>query len=181
MEALAESTAVYTAFGRLLAYPDDELVAAAQRLAVQLRGECPKACKALGAFVSEAGFQPPARLEEIYSRAFDLSPLAIPYVGVYLFGEDDRKRARLMAGLKAVFENAGVDLCGELPDHLGVLLRHADAFTPEEFAELAQWCLPGPISAMRQALEKSGNAYRHVAAAVQAYFAAQYPEEFKRC
>lgn len=181
MEAISQDTTLYSAFGRLLDYPDDDTVAAAQRLAVTIRAEYGKASRALAAFVNEVGFSAPEQLETRYSRAFDLSPLAVPYVGVYCFGEDDRKRARLMAGLKETFDNAGIDLRGELPDHVGVLLRHAEAFAPEDFAELVQWCLPGPLKAMRQALEKARNPYSHVIAAVQQLFAVQYPEEFTLC
>ncbi len=131
--------------------------------------------------MTRSGALPPERIEEIYSRAFDLSPIAVPYIGVYLFGEDDRKRARLMAGLKATFDNAGVNLRGELPDHLGVLLRHAGALAPADWEELVCWCLPGPLKAMRQALDRAGNPYMHVVRTVQHVFAAQYPEEFKSC
>ena len=181
MQTTTHDTALYAALGRLFLYPDEDVVPIAHRLAVQLRTDCPQASKALAAFVSEIGFHAPEQVEALYSRAFDLSPVAIPYVGVYCFGEDDRKRARLMAGLKAIFDGAGIDLRGELPDHLGVILRHAEVFSPEDFAELAQWCLPGPLKAMRQALEKAGNPYSHAVTAVRHVFADQYPEEFKTC
>jgi nitrate reductase assembly molybdenum cofactor insertion protein NarJ len=172
---------IFTALGQLLEYPRQHPGHAAEALHEQLRDDFPKAAKALAGFIKESRALTVEQLEEIYARAFDISPLAVPYIGIYLFGEDDRKRARFMAGLKICFDDAGRDLGGELPDHLGVVLRQADVFRPEDWEDLVTWCLHGPIKAMRQGLDRADNPYRHVLHAIQQVFATLYPEEFKSC
>ncbi len=105
--------------------------------------------------------------EELHTRTLDLSPHFVPYVGHVVWGES-YKRGAFMAELKREMEATGVDIGGELPDHLAPILRYLDeAKTPHE--ELVE-VLPGAVHRMIKELRKSdaGNPYLHVLAAARA-------------
>ncbi|MBK5266222.1 MAG: hypothetical protein JJE47_02200 [Acidimicrobiia bacterium] len=70
-----------------------------------------------------------------------------------------------MADLKRDMERVGIDLHGELPDHLDPVLRYLDA-TPSPLPDLIV-DLPKAVGIMRTTLKKaeSANPYRHLLAA----------------
>jgi len=106
--------------------------------------------------------------EELHTRTLDLSPLFIPYVGYVLWGENYR-RGEFMADLKRDMERLGVDLKGELPDHLDPVLRYLEVST-EPLPDLIV-DLPKAIDMMRTTLKKaaSDNPYRHLLAATASF------------
>ena len=63
--------------------------------------------------------------EELHTRTLDLSPQFVPYVGHSVWGES-YKRGAFMAELNREMAAAGMDLYGELPDHLEPVLRYLD-------------------------------------------------------
>ena len=115
-------------------------------------------------FVDAVGQLELGEWEELHTRTLDLSPLFIPYIGYVLWGENYR-RGEFMADLKRDMERLGVELHGELPDHLDPVLRYLDA-TPSPLPDLMA-DLPKAIGIMRSTLKKaeSGNPYRHLLAA----------------
>lgn len=115
-------------------------------------------------FVEAVGKLSLGEWEELHTRTLDLSPLFIPYVGYVMWGENYR-RGEFMADLKRDMERVGVDLNGELPDHLDPVLRYLDA-TPSPLPDLAAE-LPKAIEIMRSTLKKAqaNNPYRHLLAA----------------
>jgi nitrate reductase delta subunit len=90
--------------------------------------------------------------EELYTRTWDLNPLAVPYIGFQLWGEDYR-RGNFMARLQAAYREAGVELDGELPDHLVPVLQYLDRAN-EPLPELLE-ALPQAVEKMAAALKKS--------------------------
>ncbi len=115
-------------------------------------------------FVGAVGQLDLGEWEELHTRTLDLSPLFIPYVGYVLWGENYR-RGEFMADLKRDMQRVGIDLHGELPDHLDPVLRYLDA-TPSPLPDLMA-DLPKAIGIMRTTLKKaeSVNPYRHLLAA----------------
>jgi len=156
-----------TLLGELLCYPREDAGARARKAAQSLRAVCPKAAGSLEQFVDSTRDWTTRQYQETYTVAFDLSPLAIPYLSVYLFGAESPKRADLMVGLNTSYERAGTNLGGELPDHIGWVLWHAGVFTDEEWRELSRYCLSAPVKAMAQALRNASNPYQHVMCAAQ--------------
>lgn len=105
-----------------------------------------------------------ARLQEAYTAAFELAPVASPYLGDHLFGPS-AARHLFLAKVKRLLAAAGVDPGAELPDHLSVVLRLA-AVAPRsrEIDELlADGALPA-ARAMHAALESAGNPWAGVLA-----------------
>lgn len=151
--------------GRLFAYPGDDYLDAVGAAHRQLEEGCGNwlvAATELERFETAVAELPPELLRDLYTRTFDLSPLCIPYLSVHLFGQESFKRAQLMTGLDDAYRRAGHDRGGELPDHLGLVLRFAGAFGEEEWDELVSLCLAAPLAAMVKPLQEAANPYRHV-------------------
>lgn len=111
--------------------------------------------------------------EELHTATCDLSPHFVPYVGHVTWGENYR-RGEFMADLKSDMEAHGVELCGELPDHIEVILRYIDALdrpgTASEPREDLMDALPEAVASMSNTLAKASadNPYRHLLAATAA-------------
>ena len=74
--------------------------------------------------------------EELCTRTLDLNPAAAPYVGFQVWGES-YQRGEFMAKLSRAMVELGVDTEGELPDHLGPILRYLNA-TDQPIPELVE-------------------------------------------
>ncbi len=81
------------------------------------------------------------RLEEIYTATFDLGEDCCPYLGHHLFAEPWRRNV-FMARLQALYRAHGLQLDGELPDHLCRVLRFvAERDGTEEADDLERHCI----------------------------------------
>jgi nitrate reductase delta subunit len=80
----------------------------------------------LETFVRQAGRLGLPEWEELYTSTLDLNPAVPLYVGYAIWG-DNYARARFMVNLNQAMRGAGVDLDGELPDHLVPVLRYLDS------------------------------------------------------
>ncbi len=132
----------------------DQLVAVAEKLDGQVG-------RRMTRFVDAVGRLELGEWEELHTRTLDLSPVFIPYVGYVVWGENYR-RGEFMADLKRDMERLGVELAGELPDHLDPVLRYLDVANPP-MADLVEE-LPRALHMMGKAFKKaeSDNPYRHL-------------------
>ncbi|MBI2422726.1 MAG: nitrate reductase molybdenum cofactor assembly chaperone [Candidatus Hydrogenedentes bacterium] len=167
MHRLNEHADIFARFATLLSYPAPDLKDRASMLAALLKPIGPPAARALNAFVQILDAMPPTHMLEHYTRAFDLAPLAVPYLSVYLFGAENPQRGQFMAGFNAAYADAGHDCQGELPDHLAVVLAYAAVAPEESWDEVQRLCLPAPLKHMRRALEAAGNPYQHVVTSLE--------------
>ena len=105
--------------------------------------------------------------EELHTATLDLSAPVVPYVGHIAWGENYRRGA-FMADLQVAMSAAGIELDGELPDHIEPILRYL-AIAPEPLADLLD-VLPGAVVEMNHTLRKAapGNPYCHLFAATVA-------------
>jgi nitrate reductase molybdenum cofactor assembly chaperone NarJ/NarW len=102
-------------------------------------------------------------LEELYTRTFDLNPVATLELGWHLWGEQ-YERGRFLADLRALQQEVGLCDSVELPDHLTVVLPMIDRMTlPAAFIETIK---PG-LDKISAPLEQQNNPYRHIIAAVK--------------
>ena len=125
----------------------------------------------IDAFAREVSSLDRNELESAYTSTFDLAPSCSPYLGAHLFGEDDRDRGRLLAGLRMTYERTGLPFDEhELPDHIAEVLAFAEHEDAEEWPELVKLILVPALTKMDEALRSSSNPYRHlIAAARQAH------------
>ena len=124
----------------------------------------------LSRFVDEVGRLSLGAWEELHTATLDLSPRFVPYVGHVVWGENYR-RGEFMADLNRSMNVAGVDLDGELPDHIAPILRYLSE-TDEPLPDLLD-ILPSAVATMARTLHKgdADNPYRHLLAATVAYTA----------
>lgn len=177
MSAVQAKTSIWSDLGALLAYPHDELGDQLLEMREAFTAICPEAAEAISDFLGEVGGLSLDRVEEIYTRTFDLNPQCVPYVSVHLFGEENFKRSQLMAGLAEAYSKAGHTWGGELPDHIAVILCFAPNFSDEEWRDVVQFCLLAPLGKMIRQLERSANPYRHLLRAIQLTLAADTRSE----
>jgi nitrate reductase delta subunit len=119
----------------------------------------------LAAFAEEARRCALAELQCMYTATFDLAPACSPYLGIHLFGDESRDRARLMVGLRMAYRREGSGDEAELPDHIAEVLRFATRFAADEWDELTRLVLVPALTKMDELLRDSVNPYRHVVAA----------------
>ncbi len=153
---------------RCFAYPDDgRLDELRQAVAALPDG---KVRTHLERFLSAIAPLSLGEWEELHTRTLDLSPHVVPYVGHVVWGES-YKRGAFMADLMRAMTDAGIDMDGELPDHLAPILRYLEAVDAphEELVEV----LPQAVASMIKELKKSDrdNPYRHVLEAARAQVA----------
>ena len=119
-------------------------------------------------FVDEVGRLPLGEWEELHTSTLDLSPQFVPYVGHVVWGENYR-RGEFMADLNRSMHDAGIELDGELPDHIAPVLRYL-AVADEPLPDLVE-VLSGAVATMAQTLHKADakNPYRHLLAATADY------------
>ncbi len=79
--------------------------------------------KALARFIEKIRPLSLGAWEELHTRTLDLNPPAAPYVGFQTWGESYQRGVFLSQLNRAMLE-AGIDLEGELPDHLVPVLRY---------------------------------------------------------
>lgn len=105
-------------------------------------------------------------LEELFTATFDLSPIVAPYVGHLAWG-DSYERGAFMAELQGAMRDLGIDLEGELPDHLEPILRYLAA-ADDPIEKLKPVLVPSVIK-MEKTLKKadSKNPYLHVLTAAR--------------
>jgi nitrate reductase assembly molybdenum cofactor insertion protein NarJ len=109
-------------------------------------------------FFDEVAHVDPSGMEELYTRTFDLNPVATLEVGWHLWGEQ-YERGRFLADLRELQAHLGIDCGCELPDHLTVLLPTIAAM-PDN-ADLRDKCSKA-IEKILVPLEAQGNPYRHL-------------------
>jgi len=113
---------VWGLFAELLDYP--------QETPTELLGECRRLVEAVSAqaaaklveFQSFAEGTALGPLQEDYTRAFDMDESHSLYLGYHLLGES-YKRSALLLEFKERYRAHGMEVAGELADHLPVVLR----------------------------------------------------------
>ncbi|MEJ9077610.1 MULTISPECIES: nitrate reductase molybdenum cofactor assembly chaperone [Gordonia] len=157
-----------------LRYPDDDLFSRADMLHAAL-SEQPRgpAADELHAFLGQLS----GRLQQQYVDVFDLSQRQTLYLSYWSDG-DTRRRGETLASFKRLYRDSGfvVDLHGELPDHLPIVLEFAARVDPVRGVELLTEHR-GALELIRFALLDKASPYAHVLAAVCATLPGQSPPD----
>lgn len=153
----------------LLSYPAAGLAERAEACAAALAPERAAAAARLSRFASFARGADPAALEEAYTAAFDLAPVASPYIGDQLFGAS-RERSYLLSGLRELQRQAGVEPGPDLADHVSEVLRLSAAPIPADVRDdLVADGLAPALTKMLAGLEEARHPWADaVAAALEA-------------
>ena len=121
--------------------------------------------KAFARFLEKIKKLSPEAWEELYTATLDMNPKLVPYIGYVVWG-DSYRRGDFMAALKRAMEEAGVDLAGELPDHLVPVLRYLDR-SPAPMKELLEVLEPALVRIKKdlEAFDRQ-NPYLHLVEAL---------------
>ena len=108
----------------LLDYPGEDYLSHIEEIEVITAGMPPDKFKnSINEFIAYIKSQPLARIREIYTDVFDVSPATTLNLTYHIQG-DTEKRAGLLARLQQVYQDAGYErISGELPDYLPLLLE----------------------------------------------------------
>jgi len=123
----------YADLAALFDFPGADYPARGRRLLAELGARYPQAVAELQLFV-DAIPALPEKLQELYTRTFEVQSLTTLSIGYILFG-DDYKRGDLLANLNREHGLAGTDCHGELADHLPNMLRLIPLLKDEELRE----------------------------------------------
>lgn len=173
---LSPETAIFVRLADLLEYPRELCLPGKPDFPDQGAGVGAEIQKVLELFYAWRVAESLERAQEVFTATFDVHPICVPYVSVYLFGEENFKRSELMAGLARAYAVKNFDSGLELDDHIAVLLRYRTHAEEAEWTDLKELCLKDPVSKMTEILEKQKNPYQHVMRAVQTALKADFAE-----
>ncbi len=159
----------YAVFAESMRYPSPDRLPALKQAMPQVTGDARKGYAAFFKAIQELSC---SEWEELYTRTWDLNPLAAPYVGYQAWG-DNYPRGRFLASLNRALLEAAVDSDGELPDHLIPVLRYLAAVTEPlpELLEIFPAALERIISAVRRS--DPANPYIHLLESILVYHKAK--------
>ena len=122
----AEESHIFKVLSILLQYPDQELLEGVQQLRETVRGfSRPAAISVCDGFLAYLESNPLIRLQEEYTKTFDLNTETCLNLSFHKFG-DNRERGPALAQLNQMYKAAGWEiLTGELPDYLPLMLEFA--------------------------------------------------------
>ena len=150
---------------RLLSYPDEQTVEAAELLYIILQGELPEAATQISEFGSYLEQHTLTELEEKFTQTFDISPTCALEVGWHLFGEE-YARGMFLVRMREELRKYNLAESTELPDHI-VHVLSIIAEMPKEAAErFVQACVLPAALKMQAALEKCESPYEKVVSAM---------------
>jgi nitrate reductase molybdenum cofactor assembly chaperone NarJ/NarW len=111
-------------------------------------------------FWDEVSHVSPEGLEELYTRTFDLNPVATLEVGWHVWGEQ-YERGRFLADLRPLQARHGIEEGTELPDHLTILLPLVERMDHFEAAPILEH-IDKAAAKILEPLDRNGNPYRHL-------------------
>jgi nitrate reductase molybdenum cofactor assembly chaperone NarJ/NarW len=109
-------------------------------------------------FISYLQATPLVRLQETYTKTFDLDPSTCLNLTYHLFG-DSEKRGNVMACLRQIYHEAGYEtITGELPDYLPLMLEFLSE-CPASGEAAMLWSYLEAVEKPAASLKDSGNPY----------------------
>lgn len=122
MEDRSILRSVWKLYAGLLEYPTENPLDSIGGCRGLVAGVSPEADALLARFQEFVEGSTIGRLQEEYTRAFDMDESHSLYVGYHLLGESYKRSAMLLEFMER-YRAYGVEVAGELADHLPVVLR----------------------------------------------------------
>lgn len=161
---MGKLSAVYAVLADTLSYPAPGHLQALEKGSAALEPGVEKT--AIMGFLEKIRSLSLGEWEELHTRTLDLNPPIAPYIGFQTWGESYQRGTFLSKMNRALMES-GIDLEGELPDHLIPVLRYLGQVAAP-LPELAE-VFPEAVKRMQAGLRKAepGNPYLSILEAVQ--------------
>lgn len=143
----------------LLGYPDEPVVRSIddlRRVAAEVSdGHFLEVCSE---FLNYLRRTPLIRVQEEYTRCFDLSPETSMDLTLHR-GGNDRERSRILAALAGLYREEGLEMkTGELPDHLPLVLEFLSIASKEAGCRIQMECRE-PVEVLATRLKEEGSPY----------------------
>ncbi len=149
-----------------LSYPDSDVLGRADLVREALAEGAPAAAGHFTELLDGWRSGPPAQLQADYVELFDLSRKHTLYLSYWTDG-DTRRRGQVLAEVKQYYRRSAflVNLRGELPDYLPVVLEYAAMAGPKDGIDLLQR-YRASLELIRLSLAERSAAYSAVLQAV---------------
>lgn len=146
---------------RLLIYPDEQTVEAAELLYIILQGEIPEAAQCMSRFGAYVEQHELWEVEETFTGTFDVTPACALEVGWHLFGEE-YARGLFLVRMREEMRKHGIEESSELPDHITHVLSIIGAMPDDEATKFVTACVQPAINKMSQAFDNKPSPYGDV-------------------
>lgn len=169
---MMERQRMYEVFAGLLAYPTQERDSGVglpampepnQQAGILDWGVDPQSDVGahLSGFVSATEALSSTDMEELYTRTFDINPIASLEIGWHLYGEAYERGAFLVT-MRELLRQHGVPESAELPDHLVHVLQLLGRMDDAERDAFSSMFLFPALKKMLEGFEKQSTPYEHV-------------------
>lgn len=151
----------YDLFAKLLLYPSVDYAHVALELAAESND------KHLSSFAAKTSTLSREEFEELYTRTFDINPVASLEIGWHLYGET-YERGSFLVKMRQLLKSVEIPESTELPDHLShVLLALEKLDATDEANELAVQYVAPALAKILEGFKDKQNPYEHVLLALQ--------------
>ncbi|MBM4169341.1 MAG: nitrate reductase molybdenum cofactor assembly chaperone [Ignavibacteria bacterium] len=158
----------YTSLARLLEYPTEDFrerlsacVAMIDRALGDDRAMMSDCRKSFTPFERAVSSLSTEEAQELYTRTFDISPVASLEVGWHLYGEA-YERGAFLVRMRELLRSVGIQEATELPDHLSYLLCAVERLEAESATRIVQTYLIPAVEKMLAGFKDEANPYRHL-------------------
>lgn len=163
---------IYNKLASILAYPSREIYRQTEELSQLVLKVAPDQVEAMQTFyhfIIESRLE---KIEESFTRSFDMNPSCCLELGWHLYGED-YQRGVFLVNMRQSLREEHLEENAELPDHLSHCLNLFTRLEPEDAEVFSQEYMQPAITKIRTALEAE-NPYTCVINLVQHMLEEQY-------
>jgi len=165
-------SAIYDAFAGLLTYPEVDYL---QRIDASLRLAPAECCEELEQFSNLVRDLATDKIQELFTRTFDLNPVCSLELGWHLFGEN-YERGPLLVRMREELRRHRLGESSELPDHLTHVLLLVAQMEHERASDFVVACVLPALEKMLQAMRGKDNPFEYVLVATRNLLHSDFPE-----
>lgn len=163
---------IYDALAAVLTYPGEDYFA---RVDAAIFAAPPEIAWMLQEFADELDGRSTIELQELFTVTFDLNPVCSLELGWHIFGEN-YDRGLLLAKMRRLLAEHGIDEGGELPDHLSSALRLLERMDDDARRDFAVAIVLPALGKMLDAFREKHNPYEKLLNAIKTQLRSLCPD-----
>ena len=165
-------SSICNTFARLLGYPDEGFNHSLEQVRKIVADESLHlpwdVSDHLRKFISAVGVLPIEEMEELYTRTFDINPVASLEIGWHLYGEQ-YERGAFLVKMREILRAHQIEESVELPDHLTHVLLAFGRMEKTDTDEFAAKFLVPALEKILDGFEDKGNPYEEVLQSIKSF------------
>ena len=165
-------TALYHNLASVLSYPTKAIYEQTERLLQQVRKAAPDQTETVQVFSNYIIESRLEKIEESFTRSFDMNPSCCLEIGWHLYGED-YQRGEFLVHMRQSLEEEQIKETVELPDHVSHCLKLLACLEPADAEVFSRKYMQPALLKIQTALEEE-NPYACIVDLVQHILEAQY-------